>query len=53
VPDLPACITIGASIEEIEHNIREATELNPEGVREDGLPGPVPSTIVEYCGLVA
>lgn len=53
VPDLPGCITTGASIQEIEQNIREAIELHLEGLREDGLPIPVPSTVVEYCELVA
>ncbi len=53
VPDLPGCITTGASIEEIEKNIREAIELHIDGLREDGLPIPEPSTVVEYCELVA
>ncbi|MBL1264700.1 type II toxin-antitoxin system HicB family antitoxin [Methylomicrobium sp. RS1] len=53
VPDLPGCITTGDSIAEIEQNIREAIEFHLEGLREEGLPIPVPSTIVEYCDLVA
>lgn len=53
VPDLPGCITTGASIEEIEKNIREAIELHIDGLREDGLPIPESSTVVEYCELVA
>jgi predicted RNase H-like HicB family nuclease len=53
VPDLPGCITTGATIEEIEQNIREAIKLHLDGLREDGLPIPVPSTVVEYCELVA
>jgi predicted RNase H-like HicB family nuclease len=53
VPDLPGCITTGNSIAEIEQNIREAIEFHLEGLREEGLPIPVPSTIVEYCDLVA
>ncbi|WP_411728286.1 type II toxin-antitoxin system HicB family antitoxin [Methyloglobulus sp.] len=53
VPDLPGCITTGITIEEIEKNIREAIQLHLDGLREDGLPIPVPSTVVEYCELVA
>lgn len=53
VPDLPGCITTGKSILDIEQNIREAIEFHLEGLREDGLPIPEPSTIVEYCELVA
>ena len=49
VPDLPRCIATGATLEEIEQNIREAIEFHLDGLREDGLPIPVPSTVVEYC----
>ena len=51
VPDLPGCITTGASIQEIEHNIREAIELHLEGLREDGEPVPEPHTSVAYVDL--
>jgi len=53
VPDLPGCVTTGANIEEVEQNIREAIELHLAGLREDGLPIPTPSTVVEYCELAA
>ena len=51
VPDLPGCITTGKTIEEIEHNIREAIELHLEGLQEDGEPIPEPSTSVSYVEL--
>ena len=44
VPDLPGCITTGATREEVEHNIREAISFHLEGIREDGLPIPEPQT---------
>ncbi|WP_374088139.1 type II toxin-antitoxin system HicB family antitoxin [Methylomicrobium lacus] len=53
VPDLPGCITTGNSLVEIEQNIREAIAFHIEGLREEGLPIPIPSTAVEYCELVA
>lgn len=53
VPDLQGCVTTGETIAEIERNIREAIEFHLEGLREDGLPIPEPSTLVEYCELVA
>jgi predicted RNase H-like HicB family nuclease len=53
VPDLPGCVTTGATIEEIERNIREAIAFHLDGLREDGLPIPIPSAIVEYCELAA
>jgi predicted RNase H-like HicB family nuclease len=42
VPDLPGCITTGASLREIEQNIRDAIELHLEGLREDGDTIPEP-----------
>ena len=51
VPDLPGCITTGKTIEEIEHNIREAIELHLEGLQEDGEPIPEPTTSVSYVEL--
>jgi len=40
VPDLPGCIATGATIEEVEREIREAIEFHLEGLREDGSPVP-------------
>ena len=53
VPDLPGCVTTGASLEEVVSNLREAIALHIEGMREDGLPVPLPTTVVEYCELAA
>ena len=53
VPDLPGCVTTGASIAEIEANMQEAISFHLDGLREDGLPIPKPSAIVEYCELAA
>lgn len=44
VPDLPGCITVGDTKEEIEKNMQEAIQLHLEGMREDGLEIPNPST---------
>jgi len=51
VPDLPGCVTTGKTVEEIEHNIREAIELHLEGMVEDGEPIPEPLTAVSYVEL--
>lgn len=53
VPDLPGCIATGASLEEIEANIREAIEFHLDGMREDGTPPPQPSSHVEYIEVAA
>jgi predicted RNase H-like HicB family nuclease len=45
VPDLPGCISTGKTLEEIKANIREAVELHLEGIIEDGLPIPEPTSV--------
>ena len=47
-PDLPGCVTTGASPEEVKRNMAEAIEFHLEGLAEDGLPIPEPSTRAEY-----
>lgn len=53
VPDLPGCIATGASLQETELSIREAIEFHLEGMREDGVPIPQPSSQVEYVEVTA
>ena len=53
VPDLPGCIASGSTVAEAEAQIREAIEFHLEGLREDGLPIPPPSSQVEYVDVVA
>lgn len=53
VPDLPGCVATGATIEEVEQQIREAIAFHLEGLREDGLPVPAPSSRVEYVDVAA
>ena len=44
VPDLPGCISVGETLDEVTQTIQEAIELHIEGMREDGLPILEPST---------
>jgi predicted RNase H-like HicB family nuclease len=53
VPDLPGCVATGATIEETERLLREAIELHVAGMREDGLPVPEPSSVVDYVEVTA
>lgn len=53
VPDLPGCVATGSTIEETEREIREAIELHIEGMMEDGLPVPQPTSIVQYIEVPA
>ena len=48
VPDLPGCIAAAETKEEIEVLIREAIQFHIEGLREEGLPVPEPSSYFEY-----
>jgi predicted RNase H-like HicB family nuclease len=48
VPDLPGCVATGETVEETELLLREAIELHVAGLREDGLPVPEPSSVVDY-----
>ncbi len=53
VPDLPGCVATGASVEEVESQIREAIEFHLEGLREDGVSIPQPASRVEYIDITA
>ena len=48
VPDLPGCVATGSSVKEVEKEIRDAIRFHIEGLKEDGLPVPAPSSIAEY-----
>jgi predicted RNase H-like HicB family nuclease len=53
VPDLPGCVATGATVEETERLLREAILLHLDGLQEDGLPIPEPSSVVEYVEVSA
>ena len=44
VPDLPGCIAVGKTQEEVERLIREAIEFHLEGMAEDGDHIPEPTS---------
>ena len=49
VPDLPGVITVGDSRDEVERSIQEAISFHLDGLREEGLAVPSPSS---FAGLV-
>jgi predicted RNase H-like HicB family nuclease len=53
VPDLPGCVAVGETKEEALRLIRDAIELHLEGMREEGLPVPEPSSSSEYVEIGA
>lgn len=53
VPDLPGCVATGKTIKTTERRIRDAIQLHVQGLREDGLPVPKPSSRVEYVEVAS
>jgi predicted RNase H-like HicB family nuclease/uncharacterized protein YegP (UPF0339 family) len=53
VPDLPGCVAVGETKEEVLKLIEEAIEFHIEGLREDAQPVPEPSSSIEYVGTRA
>ena len=50
-PDLPGCVATGVGREEAERNMREAIRLHIEGLIEDDLPIPEPTSFAEYVAV--
>ncbi len=53
VPDLPGCIAVGQSYEEVLNLIREAVAFHIEGLQEQGLSIPQPSSTGELVDVLA
>ena len=48
VPDLPGCVATGATVAEVEVEIRDAIRFHVDGLKADGLAVPAPTSIAEY-----
>jgi len=48
VPDLPGCVATGPTVEVVEEEIRAAIRFHIEGLKQDGLEVPEPTSIAEY-----
>ena len=53
VPDLPGCVATGATVAEVEAEIREAIVFHVGGLHEDGIPVPTATSHVEYIEVAA
>jgi predicted RNase H-like HicB family nuclease len=49
VPDLPGCVATADTVEAVENEIREAIRFHIDGLKEDGLPIPPPTSIAAYA----
>ena len=53
VPDLPGCVAVAESREEIEALIREAIAFHIEGLRRDGDPVPPAVSTITFVDVPA
>jgi predicted RNase H-like HicB family nuclease len=48
VPDLPGCVATGATVGEVEAEIRDAMRFHIDGLKADGMAVPAPTSFAEY-----
>ncbi len=53
VPDLPGCIAVAKTRDEVLQLIRDAIDFHIESLRQDGLPVPSPSSESEFVEVSA
>jgi predicted RNase H-like HicB family nuclease len=52
-PDLPGCVATGADEAEVRRNMVEALTFHIEGLREEGLPVPAPTSAPDFVEVAA
>lgn len=52
-PDVPGCMATGATRQEVEQNFRDALTFHIEGLKEEGLPIPEPSSEAGRVSIAA
>ena len=53
VPDLPGCVSIGDTFEDVQRNVREAIALYIDTLHDKGLPIPEPRHESERVAVAA
>jgi len=51
VPDLPGCVAVAETLEEVKQLIAEAIIFHLQGLKEDGLTVPESLSICEYVNV--
>jgi predicted RNase H-like HicB family nuclease len=51
VPDLPGRVATGDTVKAVETEIRDAIRFHVEGLKEDGLPVPAPTSVADYVEM--
>jgi predicted RNase H-like HicB family nuclease len=52
-PDLPGCVAVGDTLEEVKQNIKEAIAYHLAALQADGLAIPKPTTKCDYVEVAA
>ena len=47
-PDLPGCVAVGDTLEEVQRNMEGAMRMHIKGMLEDHEPIPVSQSVVQY-----
>lgn len=50
-PDVPGCVAVGDTREEVEQRMREALQLHLDLMREEHIPLPEPQATAEYIDI--
>lgn len=50
-PDVPGCVAVGDTREEVEQRMRDALLSHLELMKEEHLPLPKPQTVAEYIDI--
>jgi len=50
-PDLPGCAATAATKDEVLKLMREAISMHLEGLKNDGIPIPAPSSSADYIAV--
>jgi len=53
VPDLPGCVAVAETRDEVMSLIKDAIEFHLEGIKQEGQAVPVPSSVTEYIEVAA
>ena len=53
VPDLPGCVAVAETKDEVMTLIKDAIEFHLEGIKQEGQAVPVPSSVTEYIEVAA
>lgn len=50
-PDVPGCVAVGDTREEVKERMREALWFHLQMMRKENLPLPEPQTVAEYMDI--